>query len=81
MFMQELVENVFSPFGATVYCASAFNSKLHRTEIWAVDEREARGNGGKNSWPERSCSFSAEWKRTRYKIIQRKILVQLFVVR
>lgn len=66
MFMQELVENVFSPFGVTVYSTSGLNLKLDRTVIWAVDEREARRDGGKSSCPKRSCSFSAEWKRSRY---------------
>ena len=81
MFMQDLVENVFSPYGVTVFSTSVFNSKLHRTVIWAVDEREARRNGGKNSCPS-SCSFSAEWTRTRYvrlnRIINKNLLVQLF---
>ena len=81
MFMQDLVENVFSPYGVTVFSTSVFNSKLHRTVIWAVDEREARRNGGKNSCPKRS-TFSAEWTRTRYvrlnRIINKNLLVQLF---
>ena len=82
MFMQELVENVFSPFGVTVYSTSVFNSKLHRTVIWAVDEREARSNGGKSSCPKRSsCPFSVEWTRTRYRIINKNVLVQLFDIR
>lgn len=68
MFMQELVENVFSPVGVTVCCVSVFNSKLHRTEIWAVDEQGVRGDGRKSCYPERSSSFfTAEWKGARYR--------------
>lgn len=68
MFMQELVENVFSPVGVTVCCVSVFNSKLHRTEIWAVDEQGLRGDGRKSCYPERSSSFfTAEWKGARYR--------------
>ena len=61
MFMQELVEQVYSPFGVTVCSTSVINSKFHRTEIWAVDEREeCRGNGRKDS----CFSFSVGWARS-----------------
>lgn len=61
MFMQELVEEIVSPFGAIVFSSSVTISKQHRTEIWAVDEREEyRRNGGEGS----NCSLFISWARS-----------------
>jgi len=59
--MQELVEEIVSPFGAIVFSSSFTISKQHRTEIWAVDERdEYWRNGGEDS----SCSLFISWARS-----------------